>query len=206
MGSMRPPAHWQRTLSIALLTLAIGMLASCQQRGRRFETCTVCGSTRMVSSLGAKLLYRSPGFAHEPHVWQEGISAAARVSTGAVVLVRKQPPGAARPIYGAFVLTRQRSSPETVSYDWSLLPDGTSRFDPPSAQTGHAEDQKRIAFGPFEIGWSIAGDDAGYIYYDHYAHETAAPSDTYICLTTEKDAAGLDAADPKWTYKFSTIH
>ena len=199
------PLLWW-TLAAALLAVSIGLIAACQQRGRRFETCTVCGSTRMVSSIGPRILYRSPGFAHGAHVWREGISAAAPVSTGAVVLVRKQPAGADHPIYGAFVLTVQRSSPETVGYDWSLLPEGSSRFDSQSAQTGHTEDRKRIAFGPFEIGWSIAGDDAGYIYYDHYAHETASPSDTYICLTTEKALAGLDAADPKWIYKFSPIH
>jgi hypothetical protein len=193
-------------LRIGVLLVSIALIAACQRQSRRFETCTVCGSTRMVSSLGPRILYRSPSFTHGVHVWHEGISAAARVSTGAVVLVRKQPAGADRPIYGAFVLTGQRTTPEAVGYDWFLLPDGASRFDPQSDQTGHAEDQNRIAFGPFRIAWSSAGEDAGYVYYDHYAHESATPSDTYMCLTSEKAPAGLDAADSKWVYKFSPIH
>ena len=43
----------------------------------------------------------------------------------------------------------------------------------------------------------------GYIYYDNFAHMPAEKNTTYICVTAQKDARAINAADPKCVYKFS---
>ena len=182
--------------------LAVSIIAC--QVGERFETCTLCGSTRAVSwMLNERILYRSPGFAHGRHVWRSGMSAGVRISNGSVVLVRRQLPDSGRTVYGAFILTKQDNNPEQMSYRWYLRPDGLGRFDTTVSSFGTEENRHRVRFGPFDVGWSGARIGAGYLYYAKFAHEMAVPSDTYLCITTETGIEGLDAAASQWHYHFS---
>jgi hypothetical protein len=182
-----------------------GAFISCRQE-RRYGTCAVCGSTRVVDSWhGEKLLYRSPDSGHGQHVWRLGISSSVRVPSGVVVLARRQAPGSSDPVYGAFILTKQEHEPDRVSYRWFLRSDGLGLVEPAFSSSGHEENQERVAFGPFRIGWSAAGGGAGYLYYARYAHEAPGPSDTYLCVTSETDVARLDTAAAKWRYRFSPV-
>ena len=182
--------------------LFVAVLLACQ--ARQFETCTICGSTREISSTaGARVLYQSPTFAHGPHDWRPGISKSVRVSNGSVVLARRQLQGSSRPIYGAFILTKQTDAPERVSYRWLLLSDGPGPAEPSASRAGEERDQRHVTFGEFNISWSSAGNGQGYLYYAKFAHQAPASGDTYLCVTSETTFDHLDAADPKWLYKFS---
>jgi hypothetical protein len=196
---------WFVAVIIPLLPLAL----ACQRReGGQYQTCTVCGSTRVIDSrTGERILYRSAKFAHGEHVWRDGISLAVPypVPSGVVVLARRVPPDSDRANYGAFILTSQTSDPERVSYRWYLRSDGSGLLDPndPSVRSGEERDQKRLESGPFKISWSGSAEGAGYVYYDNFAHMPAEKNTTYICVTAEKDITGVNAADAKWVYKFS---
>ena len=107
--------------------------------------------------------------------------------------------------YGAFILTNQTFDPERVRYRWQYRSDGSGVLDPTDAavRSGEARDRTRLDFGPFKISWSASAEGAGYVYHDNFAHVPAQKNTTYICVTTEKDVRGVNAADPKWVYKFS---
>jgi hypothetical protein len=194
---------------VAVIVLLLPLAASCQRgEGGRYQTCTVCDSTReMHSRSGERILYRSSTFAHGEHVWRNGISLAVPepARSGVVVLVRRVPPGSEHAIYGAMILTSQSSQPERVSYRWYLRSDGFGLLDPddPAVRSGEERDQKRLEFGPFRISWSGSAEGAGYVYYDNFAHMPAEKDTTYICVTAEEDVSGINAADPKWVYRFS---
>jgi hypothetical protein len=194
---------------MSAVVLLSPLAAACQREyGPRHQTCSVCGSTRTVEEIaGERILYRSARFGHGEHAWRDGVSAGVDppVASGVVVLVRRVPPDAERTHYGAFILTKQSSDPERMSYRWFVRSDGSGILDPKDAavQSGEGRDQKRLEFGPFRISWSGSADNTGYLYYEHFAHDQAEKNTTYICVTAEKDVSGIDAADPKWVYKFS---
>jgi hypothetical protein len=194
---------------VAVIVLLLPLALACQRReGGQYQTCTVCGSTRVMDSrTGERILYRSAKFAHGEHVWRDGISLAVPdpVPSGVVVLVRRVPPDSDRANYGALILTSQTSDPERVSYRWYLRSDGSGLLDPndPAVRSGEERDQKRLEFGPFKISWSGSAEGAGYVYYDNFAHMPAEKNTTYICVTAERDITSVNAADPKWVYKFS---
>ena len=194
---------------ISLIVFLLPLAQACQRReGGHYQTCTICGSTRVMDSrTGERILYRSPKFAHGEHVWRDGISLAVPdpVPSGVVVLVRRVPPDSAQVNYGAFILTSQASDPERVSYRWYFRSDGSGVLDPKDAavRSGEERDQREVKFGPFKISWSGSAEGAGYVYYDNFAHMPADRHTTYLCVTTEKDPGGINAADPRWVYRFS---
>jgi hypothetical protein len=191
------------------VVVLLGLVVACQRReGSQFQTCTICGSTRAIDSkTGERILYRSPKFAHDEHTWRDGISSAVPgpVPSGVIVLVRRVPPESEQVSYGAFILTSQTLDPERVSYRWYLRTDGSGVLDPKDSgvRSGEERDQKDVTFGPFKISWSGSAEGAGFIYYDKFAEMPAAQNTTYICVTGEKDLSGINAADPRWGYKFS---
>jgi hypothetical protein len=202
---MNPPARGRLTLLVALL---LPLLLGCQTQGARYETCSICGSTRMVDSMtGERILYRSRRFAHGEHVWRSGIDIGVPdpVPVGAVVLVRRVPPGSDQVNYGAFILRGQTADPERVSYRWFFRSDGSGVVDPrdPHVRSGEERGQRQLNFGPFKISWSGSAQGAGYVYYDKFAHLPADRDTTYLCVTTLKDVTGIDAADQRWVYRFS---
>ena len=178
----------------------VAALMAC--RARQFETCTICSSTREVSAVGTRILYRSPSFSHGEHHWQSGISKSVRVSSGSVILARRQAEGSGQAIYGAFILTKQGYTPEVMSYRWYLRSDGDGHLDSGS-RTGEKNDQHHVKFGPFDIPWSSAANGQGYLYYSRFAHQPATPGSTYLCVTSEENVNALDAANPKWHYQYS---
>lgn len=200
--------NYSSTRLLVLLVLLFPLLSGCQRgQSNKYQTCTMCDSTRVVDSMtGERILYRSLKFAHGEHVWRDGISLAVPdpVPSGVVVLVRRVPPDSEQANYGAFVLTNQTSA-ERMSYRWYFRSDGSGVLDPNDAavRSGEARDRRRLEFGPFTISWSGSVEGAGYVYYDNFAHMPAEKNTTYICVTAEKDLNGINAADPKWVYKFS---
>ena len=161
----------------------------------------------MDSITGERILYRSPKFAHGEHVWRDGISSAVPgpVPSGVIVFVRRVPPDLQQVSYGAFILTSQTSDPERVSYRWYFRSDASGVLDSKDGvvRSGEEHDQKEVKFGPFKISWSGSSEGAGYVYYDNFADMPADRHTTYLCVTTEKDLNGINAADPRWVYKFS---
>jgi hypothetical protein len=161
----------------------------------------------MDSVTGERILYQSPKFAHGDHVWRSGIELAVPdpVPAGVVVLVKRVPLGSEQVTYGAFILTAQTTNPERVSYRWFLRSDGSGVLDPRDrqVQSGDERNARDVTFGPFKIAWSGAAGNVGYLYYDNFAHMPPNRHTTYLCVTTEKDVSRIDAADPKWLYKFS---
>ena len=194
---------------VSLIALLLSLTIACQRgEGSRYQTCTICGSTRVMEPrTGERILYRSSKFAHGEHIWRDGISAAVPdpVPAGVVVLVRRVPPDSEQANYGAIILTSQTSDPERMSYRWYFRSDGSGFLDPKDAavRSGEERNQRRFEFGPFKISWSGSAEGTGYVYYDNFAHMPAEKNTTYICVTAEKDVSGINAADPKWVYKFS---
>jgi hypothetical protein len=122
------------------------------------------------------------------------------VSDGAVVLLREGDR------YGAFILTSQNQSPETVGYQWYYRPDGQGRFTETdgNVQTGSGSGPP-ISFGSFTVQWSIHTANSGWLYYPKTPGDEISDADFRICVTDESDISQVDACDPKWTYKASPI-
>ncbi len=136
------------------------------------------------------------------HGRQKGISAAIEtpVSNGEIVLVKK---GEA---IGAFIPTKQTSSPERISYDWYFRTDGQGTFRAEEAEdyeSGHVEADRKVGFGPFVIPWSFQSDGAGWLYYGKSPDSPVEEDDIRICLTHERDLEQIDAFDHRWIFKGS---
>lgn len=203
-----------RRCIVPVIVLLFPLLLVCQEEreSSHYQTCTICGSTRALTSKGdskpiERILYRSPRFAHGEHVWREGIDLGVpdAVRPGVVVLVKRVPPGSEQVSYGAFILTSQPPDQSSVGYRWYLRSDGAGGLDPKDPAVRSAEEHERasVTFGPFKISVSGAGLGAWFLYYDHFAHVPADRNTTYLCVTKETDPSRINAADPKWTYKFS---
>jgi hypothetical protein len=132
------------------------------------------------------------------------------IANGTIVLVRNGRTNA------AFVVTRQSLVPETLDYTWFIRSDGKTTFDSrdPGCATGSVTNALSVAFGPFNIGWSSAGNlGAGYVYYPDRYRYVRLPffSARYvairtlkgpqIAITTERDIARIDALDPRWKFQ-----
>jgi hypothetical protein len=132
---------------------------------------------------------------------------AALVSDGTILLLKNGATNA------AVVITRQKSESEAVDYQWILRCDGKSTFDPKDTAcvTGYVSSAKSIAFGSFDIAWSIAGSSGGYVYYPSAVRYIKMPWGKYwsyktiggqeLAVTTERNLAKIDANDPRWKYK-----
>jgi hypothetical protein len=132
---------------------------------------------------------------------------AAHVSDGTVVLLRRGVTNA------AFVVTKQSASPEVVDYTWYLRWDGKTTFESnnPASLTGSVKGAKSIAFGPFDINWSTAGSEGGWLYYPGEPRSVIMPWGNYytfrlpggtaMAVTTERDITTVDAKDPRWDFK-----
>src|SRR5260370_13882455 len=81
----------------------------------------------------------------------------ARIGEGTIVLLKS---GITN---GAFVVTKQSSSPEVVDYAWFLRSDGKSTFDvtDPACSHGVVSNATVVSFGLFSIQWSTSGGAGG---------------------------------------------
>ena len=112
----------------------------------------------------------------------------ARVSDGTVVLLRKGVTNA------AFVVTKQSASPEVVNYTWYLRWDGKTTFESnnPATLTGSVKGAKTIAFGPFDINWSTAGSEGGWLYYPGEPRSVRMPWGNAVGELLHIQASGWD--------------
>lgn len=158
------------------------------------------------------------------HLWSTRgeLGVGGTVPDGTVVLVRQDR------TLGAFVLSEQREAPEACRYVWHYRTDGRGTFrasDSAAAQSGSGvavgaapspvqpantpsasikcPPGKPISFGPFFIGWSIATNGSGSVYYNRTRGDKVYASDTGICVTNAKDIEKIDALDHRWVYKRS---
>ncbi len=166
------------------------------------QTCTRCQSTRFGRSGNWTIDYKSPAFGACEHRWKVGVSSGVDDPVGkdVVVLLRKGDQ------YGAFTLTAQNQSAETVTYKWYYRSDGQGTFAATDeyVQTGTASGPP-IAFGPFSVGWSIHTSDSGWLYYDKMPGDKNSSDDLRICVTDQTDISKIDARDPTLIYKVSII-
>ncbi len=114
---------------------------------------------------------------------------------------------------GAFLLTRQSVSPEVIDYTWFLRADGKSTFNTNDSgvSSGRVSNATFVAFGPFKIDWSTAGDDAGYLYYPNRYRRYRMPGGRYIsvpilngtmmAVTDERKIEAVDVHNRKWKFK-----
>jgi hypothetical protein len=179
------------------------------QRARRevsYETCSICGSVRKKENDNDWIVeYNAPSDPHEHH-WERGVSAGAKVSDDQVILARRRVDlDSPTYAYGAFVLENQRFEPhERTDVRWIVRTDGGSVLDPrsPAVKTGSANDKSRIEFGPFSVQWSNAGSKAGFMYYARFPGGGGFSDDYELALTDLKSFDGVDAADPRYKYRF----
>jgi hypothetical protein len=81
----------------------------------------------------------------------------------------------------------------------------------PACASGVVSNATSIALGPFDIQWSIAGDDVGYVYYPTPYRCVKMPWGKYVsyqvfgglkmAMITERDLAKVDAKDPRWNFQ-----
>jgi hypothetical protein len=152
----------------------------------------------VVGLLIVALLYAGCRLKHAP---------AAFISDGSIVLLKSGVTNA------AFVVTKQRVSPEVVDFTWFLRSDGATTFGAtnPAVATGTVRGAKSIAFGPFNIDWSTAGTAGGYLYYPEGVRWLRAPWGKYypipdlgapsMAVTTERDVAKINANDARRKFK-----
>jgi hypothetical protein len=125
------------------------------------------------------------------------------VSDGTIVLLREGS------TYGAFFMTNQTSRPEMMDYHWFLRSDGKTTFAPkdPAVTNGVVTNARFVAFGPFRIEWSTAGDGGGWVYYPgEYLpagdqRGVLKPGGASMAVTFEKDIAKVDASNREWNFK-----
>jgi hypothetical protein len=118
------------------------------------------------------------------------------VPDGTVVLFRRGTE------YGAAILQNQTMSPETIGYRWFLRKDGRGIFDTNAVgvTSGTVTNATGIQFGNFSAQWSINRDGWGWFYYPQ-ERATVATNRWFMCITSETNIAGLDAAASKWRYR-----
>jgi len=113
----------------------------------------------------------------------------------------------------AFVVTKQGGSPEVVDYTCYLRSDGKTTFESNNSTSviGSVKGAKSVAFGPFNIDWSSAGSEGGWLYYPAGFRSVRMPWGKYytftipggpsMAVTTERDITKVDAKDPRWELK-----
>lgn len=126
------------------------------------------------------------------------------VPDGVIILVRQ---GAKR---GAFILSNQRTTPETADVQWFSRSDAGGKLVPtdPSVATGKAKvatrkanGAKEIIFPGFAIEWGIHSDGEGWVYFSVLPTDIKSPPKYEMCITGETDMTRIDANDPKWVYR-----
>lgn len=167
--------------------------------GLRRRTCEVCKGVR----------FGRPG---EPwqgfelrqghvHLWSEGASSGLghMLRDDTVVLLRRGDAVA------AVRLRAQSIAPDTVESDWVLREDGGTQLDPsdPAVRSGSGKDGRWIRAGSIHVEWSGASGGTGCLYYAVAPGGVVRATDVRLCVTDRTDFAGLDAADPEWTFRAS---
>jgi len=125
------------------------------------------------------------------------------VSDGTIVLLRL---GGTN---GAFFMTNQTSRPEMMDYCWFLRSDGKTTFAPtdPAVRQGVVTGASSVAFGPFMIDWSTAGDGGGHLYYPveffpvNGPRGVRKPGGVAMAVTFEKDIGKVDASSREWVFR-----
>jgi hypothetical protein len=119
------------------------------------------------------------------------------VPDGCIVLVRE---GSHR---GAFILSNQRTTPETTDVQWFARSDAGGKLVPtdPSVATGKANGVKEVSFPCFAIDWSINTNGKGWVYFSVLSTDIKSPPKYEMCVTDETDITRVDANDQKWIYR-----
>jgi hypothetical protein len=66
-----------------------------------------------------------------------------------------------------------------------------------------------VAFGPFRVDWSAAGDGGGHLYYpaeyvpSHHPLGVRKPGGVAMAVTFEKDIAKVDGSSRDWGYRLA---
>ena len=131
------------------------------------------------------------------------------VRDGKVVLVRRGQ------TYGGIIMRNQKPSQDgsgdVATYEWVYRDDGDDRLDPGRrrVRSGRGTVQPldgmpgmRIAFGPFELRWSVRSDGVGYLYYPDPADELSDDERQSVAFT-DAEEFDLRAADERWQYRGS---
>ena len=122
-------------------------------------------------------------------------SGALRVRDGYVVLVKRGT------TYGAFVLEEQTETPEAATYRWYYRRDGGGDLDEEGDNVAAGTRKgSRIAFGPFEIEWSVARDGEGWVYCYASLGPPRSERGVQICVTGRTSIEGVHAASSEWQY------
>jgi len=102
-------------------------------------------------------------------------------------------------IFAAFVLKNQRTSPESMSYEWYCRYDGKGvlRTNDPAVSTGSGQG-RLISIKTLNIDWSACTEGQGWIYYPT-GHQFVE-----FCVTDRNKIEGIDAASSNWTYSAFT--
>lgn len=119
------------------------------------------------------------------------------VADGQIVLVRRTNE------VGGFILRNQKSSPEQTDYIWFYRSDGKGRLSPgdPAVSTGIVSNAAKVSFASFSIGWSIRNEGKGWVYFSALPTQLGKAADYEMCVTTETNAATIDANDRRWKYR-----
>jgi hypothetical protein len=165
------------------------------------EHCDGCGAIRFHAPNADWTLVG--GRADHAHSWAYGASSGPSdpVRCGVVVLVARPP------IVGAFVF--RRVSVDTwgkCDYEWAWRDDGGTSLDPSDAAVRHGrtESAARIDLGGVRVGWSDHAEGSAWLRYAQEVGEPVADESPRLCVTDATSFAGLDLADPRWTYRASS--
>jgi hypothetical protein len=111
--------------------------------------------------------------------------------------------------FGGFELIDQITDPESCAYNWWFRSDGKSDFDEQvtrgTSQANKANGMK-IAFGPFDLEWSMSGKGSGWIYYGKMPAAEVGHGDQRLSVTELKSFEEVDAGDRKWIYGAKPFH
>ena len=127
------------------------------------------------------------------------------VANGAIILLKDGCTNA------AIVIENQSADPETVDYTWYLRSDGGTTFETnnPKVMTGGVKGAGSVSFGSFNVEWSTAGNNTGWIYYPSRHRSLKlwgsywsfdSPDGALIAVTTERDITKVDAKDTRWKF------
>lgn len=168
---------------------------------------TIWACALAVTILLFLLIYKSPSV-------NGGNSRAAKpthILDGTVILLRNGITNA------AVVITKQSMNPEVVDYTWYFRSDGKTTFgtNDPHVQTGSVKGGAGIVFGSFDVQWSIAGYESGWIYYPLRYRSFRMPWGKYVgfdlpygptmAVTTERDITKLDMDDSRWRFMHASV-
>lgn len=119
------------------------------------------------------------------------------VADGQIVLIKRKNEVA------AFILRKQRGSPEQTDYAWFYRSDGRGHFavGDPAVTTGIVSNATKISFATFSIDWSINTDGIGWVYFSALPTQLGKPTDYAMCVTTETNLSVVDANDRRWKYR-----